>query len=82
MATDPQTLFGQTACYACYMDGGQVSLLELALLRQIVLAKNAGADVTPGTLLNQASCYACYATPGQLQLMKLALLAQIVALGC
>lgn len=82
MATDPATLYSQANCYACYVEPGQASLLELALLRQVVLAKNAGADVTPGALLNQASCYACYGTPMQLELMKLALLAQIVALGC
>lgn len=82
MATDPQTLYSQASCYACFLEAGQAELIELALLRQVVLAKNASADVSPQGLLNAASCYACFATPGQMQLMRLALLAQIVALGC
>lgn len=76
MANDPQTLFAASACYACYTQQ-QLSLMEIALLAQIVLVKNPLAKVDPATLLAASNCYACYGTPEQLMLMKLALLAQI-----
>jgi hypothetical protein len=83
MATDPQSLFTQANCYACFtkseFDRG---LLELALLAQIVKAKSPSTPTDPQSLFNAGACYACYGTAGSLELMKLALLAQIVALGC
>lgn len=84
ITTDPQTLFTQAACYDCYgISEAQRSLMELALLAQIVKAKSPSTPTDPATLLAAANCYTCYgASAGALQLMKLALLAQIVALGC
>lgn len=83
MATDAQTLLAQAACYQCYTANGySARLLELALLRQQLLALNPMADTSPQTLLDQAKCYQCYAAnPYALQLFELALLAQIVANG-
>ena len=82
MATDPQTLFSQSACYACYLTTPtEGMLMQLAMLAQIVAAKSPGTPTDPQTLLAAAKCYACY-TQGELRLMELALLAQIVALGC
>jgi len=82
MATDPQTLFSQANCYACYTTGtNQSMLMQLAMLSQIVKAKSPTTATDPATLLAAAACYACY-TPQEMRLMELALLAQIVALGC
>lgn len=77
MATDPQSLFTASPCYSCYTPG-EISIMEVALLAQISLAKNPANAVDPKSLLAAAQCYACYMTnPAMLQLMKLALLAQI-----
>lgn len=81
MATDAQTLLAEAKCFECYAANPyMLSLIELALLRQMLLATNASATVDPQGLLALAKCYECYG-PNQytLNLMKLALLQQLVA---
>lgn len=82
MATiDPQVLLKLASCYQCNSGNPyELTLIELALLRQIALAQNPMADTSPQTLLNDARCYKCFgANVYMLTLMKLALLQQVVA---
>lgn len=79
MATDAQTLLSEASCYQCFGPNEYtLTLIELALLRQILLASNSGATVDAQGLLDIAKCYECFApNPYALQLMKLALLKQL-----
>jgi hypothetical protein len=80
MALDAQTLITQgSTAYGGYLP--QYNLINLALLRQVVLAKNPSAVLDAQTLISQATalCYGC--TLSQYPLLELALLAQIVAGG-
>lgn len=80
MATiDAQSLLAASNCYACYAANPfMLSLIELGLLRQTLLAANPNATVDPQGLLEIAKCYECYGSNDYtLGLMKLALLKQI-----
>ena len=83
MATDANSLLAQASCYSCYASNNfTLQLMQLALLRQTVLAVNPMADTSPQTLLAQAKCFECFApNPYALKLMELALLAQLVSGG-
>ena len=81
MATDAASLLAESACFSCFGTGGEIQLMKLSLLAQILTALNPMADTSPQTLLDQAKCYQCYGNSGMWQLMELALLAQIVANG-
>lgn len=76
---DPAALLASANCYACYAsDNGQMQLLKLALLQQILIALNPTADTSPATLLKQANCYSCFGSgAGTMRLIELALLQQI-----
>lgn len=78
--TDPQTLLGGASCFNCYGTPGEMALMKLALLRQILLQIDPMADTSPQTLLSQANCYNCYG-PGMWALIELALLNLIVQNG-
>lgn len=82
MATDAASLLAQSACLDCNGAGpGELELMKIALLAQLVLGQNPMADVTPQGLLNQAACYNCYGGGGMWQLMQIALLVQLVNAG-
>jgi hypothetical protein len=81
LATDAQSLLSQASCYECFGVGGQLELMKIALLAQLVKGQNPMADTSPQTLLDQAKCYLCYGNAGMWQLMELALLAQLVGSG-
>ena len=83
MATDAQSLINSVACYQCYTSSPYMAqLIELALLRQLVLAQNPGADVSPNALLDQVKCFECYSSSGyMLQLLELSLLLQLTGGG-
>lgn len=59
MATDPATLFAQSACYACFTNGGTGNLLEIGLMLQ--WADNAQGLpnnlVPPGATFNASGQY-------------------------
>lgn len=79
MAIDAQSMLAAANCYECYAANPyMLSLIELGLLRQTLLATNPNAVVDPQGLLALAKCYECYA-PNEytLGLMKLALLNQL-----
>ncbi len=80
-ATDPQSLLSEASCYNCFGTNGELQLMKLALLAQLVQGQNPMADVTPQGLLDQAKCYQCFGMGGMWQLMELALLAQLVGAG-
>ena len=80
MATDARTLLAQAACYKCVAPNAYaVKLLQLAMMRQIALAVNPAAVVSPQGLAELAKCYKC-AAPNEysLTLMEIALLQQVV----
>ena len=56
MAMTPSDLMTQARCLDA-LDGRQLQLAILALLAQLVIQGNAGADVTPGGLITQARCF-------------------------
>lgn len=72
MATTPNALLAEVNAYQ-----GQLDLLKLGLLRQLLLATNPMADTTPAALLQSAQCYLCQ-PPGMWPLFELALLKQLV----
>lgn len=80
---DPAALIASANCYACYAsDSGQMQLLKLALLQQILIAIEPAADTSPQNLLNQANCYSCFGSgAGTMKLLELALLQQIAQVG-
>ena len=79
MATDAQTLLEEAKCYQCNaLDGYSLQLIRIGLWREILLAQNPSADVSPEGLLAASKCYACYgADPFMLRLFKLGLMIQI-----
>lgn len=79
MATDAQSLLDETACFACFASNIYTeSLMELALLRQILLARDPAADTSPQALLADAKCYECMAANNNMEnLLELGLLQQI-----
>lgn len=79
MATDTNSLLAEATCYDCGGGFGQLQLLKLGLLRQILLATDPMADTSVNGLLAAANCYnSCAGSPGLMQLLELALLRQIV----
>ncbi len=76
MATDVNTLMAEAACLGCTNSEQVNRTLELALLRQILLQSDPGADTTPATLLEDAKCYACL-TQKDREVIGLALLDRI-----
>ena len=81
MATDAASLIAQSSCFTCFGTPGEIELMKIALLAQLVKGQNPMADTSPQTLLDQAKCYLCYGNAGMWQLMELALLAQLVGSG-
>lgn len=48
MATDPQSLFNQSACYACFSTPAQMELLAMALMAQWAGNAQGAANLVPG----------------------------------
>ena len=79
MATDVNTLLADVKCYAC-LPAGQIQLLTLGLLKQLVEAADPMADTTVNGLLAKAKCYACQ-SPGIWPLFMLGMLKQLADAG-
>lgn len=70
-----QTLLESANCYGCY-DLSLSERLELALLRQWLMAVNPSADTSGATLLASVSCVACLGA-SVFELLVIALLSAI-----
>lgn len=79
MATDPQSLFTQGKCYACFGPLSGYEIMKLSLLAQISLQTNPANAVDPQSLVSQGKCFPCFGNVSMGKLMELALLAQIAA---
>lgn len=76
MATcNAQTLLDSGKCFAV-LSPGELLLVQVQLLVEILLQLDADHDVTPATLLDEAKCYATL-TPFQLRLLIAQLLCEI-----
>lgn len=69
------TLLQSGKCFDC-LTPGQFWPIKLALLCQILQARNPGADCSVPSLMRNAWCFSCLTYP-QLQIIKLAMLCQI-----
>lgn len=80
MDFDASALLDQVKCYQCYASNQySLQLMELAVLKQILLAVNPNAVTDAKTLLNQATCYQCYsANEYSLRLIETSLLVQVL----
>lgn len=79
MPTDAQSLLAASACYECQAPG-ELQLLKLGLLKQLVEATNAMADTSASALLAATRCYQCH-PPGFWPLFELALLQMLAGTG-
>ena len=60
------------------LGGGLSQVARLALLKQILLAGNPGADTSVNTLMENGKCFTCL-TPGEVRIIKLQLLCEILS---
>lgn len=76
-ATEIQSLFSESKCYACFGPVQESTLLTLALLRRWLLTLNPSADVSAQGLVSYSNCFACFNVGNCYTLIELALLDQI-----
>lgn len=79
MSCDPNALLSASACWTC-LPMGQLQIIRVQLLADILKAVKPVAAVDFQSLLSQAACFTCL-SPGQLQIIEVQLLCEILQAG-